>query len=129
MWKDSIRNNVVIFQPNILRIVRFYVRHSAYVSENCQKMKKSPNYLKMEDFVKCLWTSSYKIWTLEIKLFCPIVNRVSGICQAHCLPKMHHSWDYVEATAQKNLKSYSMLKVRQSRKQIMVSSIHPQIEP
>ena len=30
MWKDSIRNFVVIFQPNILRIVRFYVRHSAF---------------------------------------------------------------------------------------------------
>ena len=29
MWKDSIRNSVVIFQPNILRIVGFYVRHSA----------------------------------------------------------------------------------------------------
>ena len=24
MWKDSIRNTVVIFQPNILRIVGFY---------------------------------------------------------------------------------------------------------
>ena len=32
-----------------------------YVSENCQKMTKSPNRLKMEDYVKCLWTSSYKI--------------------------------------------------------------------
>ena len=32
MWKDSIRNIVVIFQPNFLRIVRFYVRHSASVS-------------------------------------------------------------------------------------------------
>ena len=31
MWKDSIRNNVVIFQPNILRIVGFYVRHSAII--------------------------------------------------------------------------------------------------
>ena len=31
MWKDSIRNNVVIFQPNILRIVGFYVRHSAFM--------------------------------------------------------------------------------------------------
>ena len=31
MWKDSIRNIVVIFQPNILRIVGFYVRHSAFV--------------------------------------------------------------------------------------------------
>ena len=29
MWKDSIRNIVVIFQTNILRIVGFYVRHSA----------------------------------------------------------------------------------------------------
>ena len=32
MWKDSIRNIVVIFQPNILRIIGFYVRHSAYNS-------------------------------------------------------------------------------------------------
>ena len=31
MWKDSIRNIVVIFQPNILRIVGFYVGHSAIV--------------------------------------------------------------------------------------------------
>ena len=29
MWKDSNRNIVVIFQPNILRIVEFYVRHLA----------------------------------------------------------------------------------------------------
>ena len=29
MWKDSIRNIVVIFQPNILIIVGLYVRHSA----------------------------------------------------------------------------------------------------
>ena len=38
MWKESIRNNVVIFQRNTLRIVRFYVRHSAIVLErksNC----------------------------------------------------------------------------------------------
>ena len=34
MWKDSIRNIVVIFQPNILRIVGFYVRHSAIVSKD-----------------------------------------------------------------------------------------------
>ena len=36
MWKDSIKNIVVIFQldyfqPNILKIVGFYVRHSAFV--------------------------------------------------------------------------------------------------
>ena len=31
VWKDSIINIVVIFQPNILRIVGLYVRHSAYV--------------------------------------------------------------------------------------------------
>ena len=29
MWKDYIRSTVVIFQPNILKIVGFYVRHSA----------------------------------------------------------------------------------------------------
>ena len=29
MWKDSNRNIVVIFQPNILRTVGFYVRHWA----------------------------------------------------------------------------------------------------
>ena len=34
MWKDSIRNTVVIFQPNILRIVGFYVRHSAIELNN-----------------------------------------------------------------------------------------------
>ena len=31
MWKDSIRNIVVIFQTTILRIVGFYVRRSAIV--------------------------------------------------------------------------------------------------
>ena len=31
MWKESNRNIVVIFQPNILRIVGFYVRHWAIV--------------------------------------------------------------------------------------------------
>ena len=55
MWKDSIRNIVVIFQTTILRIVGFYVRDSAldlvtYViqmyckrGENlsiCERMKK-----------------------------------------------------------------------------------------
>ena len=30
MWKESNRNIVVIFQPNILGIVGFYVRHSAH---------------------------------------------------------------------------------------------------
>ena len=31
MWKDSIKNIVVIFQTTILRFVGFYVRHSAQV--------------------------------------------------------------------------------------------------
>ena len=31
MWKDSIRNIVVIFQTTILRIVGFYVRRSANI--------------------------------------------------------------------------------------------------
>jgi hypothetical protein len=30
MWKDSIRNIVVIFQTTILRIIGLYVRRSAY---------------------------------------------------------------------------------------------------
>ena len=34
MWKDSIRNIVVIFQTNILRIVGFYVRRSAIVTSS-----------------------------------------------------------------------------------------------
>ena len=34
MWKDSIRNIVVIFQPNILKIVGLYVRHSAYMFQH-----------------------------------------------------------------------------------------------
>ena len=33
IWKDSVRNIVVIFQTNILRIVRFYARHSAIASD------------------------------------------------------------------------------------------------
>ena len=32
MWKDPIRKIVVIFQTIILRIVGFYVRHSAHVN-------------------------------------------------------------------------------------------------
>ena len=35
MWKDSIRNIVVIFQTTILRIVGFYVRRSA-ILVNCR---------------------------------------------------------------------------------------------
>ena len=35
MWKDFIRNIVVIFQPNILRIIGFYVRHSASIYSSC----------------------------------------------------------------------------------------------
>ena len=44
MWKDSIRNIVVIFQPNILRSVGFYVRHSAnimyFFPNNCRLVKE-----------------------------------------------------------------------------------------
>ena len=42
MWKDSIRNIVVIFQPNILRIVGFYVRHSATVMNILGKAYPNP---------------------------------------------------------------------------------------
>ena len=82
-----------------------------YVSENCQKMTKSSNCMKMKILSNVceIWTS--KIRLLSHKLFCPIVNRVSGICQAHCLPKMHHSWDYyVDAIyCSKNPESFLML--------------------
>ena len=43
MWKDSIRNIVVIFQPIILRIVGFYVRHSAIIMNlQCSGNNKLP---------------------------------------------------------------------------------------
>ena len=47
MWKDSIRNIVVIFQPNVLRIVGFYVRHSAiYCLCSLQKSSSKINFVK-----------------------------------------------------------------------------------
>jgi hypothetical protein len=39
MWKDSIRNIVVIFQTTILRIVGFYVRRSAKVVTFLKRIK------------------------------------------------------------------------------------------
>ena len=45
MWKDSNRNIVVIFQPNILRIVGFYVRHSASVTATVVQSKEPSNKL------------------------------------------------------------------------------------
>ena len=47
MWKDSIRNIVVIFQPNILRIVGFYVRHSAMEVKNNHAHVTRQKILKM----------------------------------------------------------------------------------
>ena len=50
MWKDSIRNIVVIFQPNILRIVGFYVRHWAldrgWGEKKCTDKLPFYNYFK-----------------------------------------------------------------------------------
>ena len=40
MWKDSIRNIVVIFQATILGIVGFYVRRSAKVDVKISLRKK-----------------------------------------------------------------------------------------
>jgi hypothetical protein len=40
IWKDSVKNIVVIFQTNILRIVGFYVRHSASTFYIHTKIKK-----------------------------------------------------------------------------------------
>ena len=51
MWKESNRNIVVIFQPNILRIVGLYVRHSAIVKERDfeaeKRFKKKSNLVIM----------------------------------------------------------------------------------
>ena len=46
MWKDSIRNIVVIFQPNIVRIVGFYVRHLANDKEPCNSVQRGPQKVK-----------------------------------------------------------------------------------
>ena len=46
MWKDSNRNIVVIFQPNILRIVGFYVRHSAKINLTFIELSKFNAYLE-----------------------------------------------------------------------------------
>ena len=57
MWKDSIRNIVVIFQLNILRIVGFYVRHSAkvwahfYSNKNKIKRYKRSMYDKLSCWI------------------------------------------------------------------------------
>ena len=56
MWKDSIRNIVVIFQPNILRIVGFYVRHSANVYF---KLSRKKNILYFYHFLFCLSGSKF----------------------------------------------------------------------
>ena len=47
MWKDSIRNIVVIFQPNILRSVGFYVRHSAIVYSHVSSKSKKKGVVIM----------------------------------------------------------------------------------
>ena len=52
MWEDSIRNIVVIFQTNILRIVGFYVRRSAtvwhYQNLFFGQYKKKPQTLQVQ---------------------------------------------------------------------------------
>ena len=76
MWKDSIRNIVVIFQPNILRIVGFYVRHSAnlellrclIIAWDHDVYKKNiaiimATYYNIEAFQKCQSTVVYLIKT------------------------------------------------------------------
>ena len=72
MWKDSIRNIVVIFQTTILRIVGFYVRDSAldlvtYVIQMyCKRGENWVNLWKNEE--------SLPKMTMRIKkLFYPIL--------------------------------------------------------
>ena len=52
MWKDSNRNIVVIFQPNVLKIVGFYVRHSAkeMINEKTQR-PSDPAFLRFIGFL------------------------------------------------------------------------------
>ena len=56
MWKDSIRNIVVIFQTTILRFVGFYVRHlaseyrSKHFLENCSMQFLSYPYPTSDNF-------------------------------------------------------------------------------
>ena len=64
MWKDSIRNIVVIFQPNILRIVGFYVRHSA---TDCSSYTSVKIFQKLQLFM----------------VFQKYVQRFRGISHAH----------------------------------------------
>ena len=55
MWKESNRNIVVIFQPNILRIVGFYVRHSAYVFWKKASDQTAASQDSSLNFLKRLW--------------------------------------------------------------------------
>ena len=75
MWKDSIRNIVVIFQPNILRIVGFYVRHSAIVLKVKSQLPNSAAYLSslwsQLGWAGLTWLSSFRLclaWLLLTSL-------------------------------------------------------------
>ena len=58
MWKDSIRNIVVIFQTTILRIVGFYVRHllACSHSQNSQnsRIDIGPTLINFWNFFQAL---------------------------------------------------------------------------
>ena len=75
MWKDSIRNIVVIFQPNILRIVGSYVRHWAKVSlKTLGKLETNFSSLLQNPKMKLIWNyvlkSEYKIFHIKPYFCC-----------------------------------------------------------
>ena len=73
MWKDSIRNIVVIFQTDILRTVGFYVRRSAIVFE----------IPKMCKFIKLLFLLCLKLvccWSKSIKHDVSVPQSATPLC-------------------------------------------------
>ena len=75
MWKDSIRNIVVIFQPNILIIVEFYVRHWAIVLKHFNENPVSVNIGYLTKVFFCYTLPRNHLDNLnEQNLACPIMD-------------------------------------------------------
>ena len=78
MWKESNRNIVVIFQPNILRIVGFYVRHSELNQQIADK--KAHHFLGLDQFLDILMSASeYKFVLQSIKHLEIVLNLENGV--------------------------------------------------
>ena len=77
MWKDSIRNIVVIFQTTILRLVGFYVRRSAHVTNENSSFSCS-------NFPKSLYAicqqNTYSLFSN--KIYGKYKHRFSSVCHS-----------------------------------------------